>query len=189
MWHLRAILIFGTYIVITCYTWCWGAINDTIAFLMLRWLLWVIFVAVLLQVLASVSCTMTKPLKSCDADATGITWPKNHVASHFICLNIRNAVVPLMMLLASCDIDVSASDIKWLKCHVAPHFKCLDLRNGMLPLTTLSAWCHFWCQWFHMTKSCYTSFLSSWPKEYIDSIGSAVQITCWHQRSCIIWHQ
>ena len=43
-------------------------------------------------------------------------------------------MVPLMMLLASCDTDASANGIKGLKGHVALHFDHLDVRNTMVPL-------------------------------------------------------
>ena len=38
-----------------------------------------------------------------DTSISGITWPKGYVAPHFSHLDLRNAVVPLMMPLASCD--------------------------------------------------------------------------------------
>ena len=41
------------------------------------------------------------------------------VAPHFNCFELRNAMVSLMMLLASCDSDVRASCITWPKSHVA----------------------------------------------------------------------
>ena len=62
---------------------------------------------------------------------------KSHVAAHFTCLNLKNGMVPLM-LLAAYDI-ASTSGIKLPKCHVAHHFNWFDLGNAMLPLTTLSA--------------------------------------------------
>ena len=48
-------------------------------------------------------------------------------------------MVPLVILLEACDMDISANAIKLPKHHVAPHVNCLDLRNAMMPLTTLSA--------------------------------------------------
>ena len=54
---------------------------------------------------------------------------KSHVTPHFSCLNLRNAMVLLMMLLASCDTDACVNGIKLPKHHVAPNFDCLDLRN------------------------------------------------------------
>ena len=55
------------------------------------------------------------------------------VAPHFSCLDLRNTVVILMLLLAWCDTDVSANGMKWPKSYVAPNLNCLDLRNVMLP--------------------------------------------------------
>ena len=52
------------------------------------------------------------PVASSDTDENGITQPKGHVVHYFSCLNQRNAVMPLMMLLASCDTNASASGIK-----------------------------------------------------------------------------
>ena len=37
---------------------------------------------------------------------------KGYFTAHVNCLNLRNAVMPLVMLLAGCDTDVSASGIK-----------------------------------------------------------------------------
>ena len=54
-----------------------------------------------------------------------------NVAPHFGCLNLRSAVVPLMMLLASCDTDARANGTEWPKHHILPHFNCLDLSNAI----------------------------------------------------------
>ena len=45
----------------------------------------------------------------------------SHVAPHFNYLNLRNAVGPLMMLLASCNIDASANGIGWPVTHIPSH--------------------------------------------------------------------
>ena len=50
-----------------------------------------------------------KPLVSHDADAIGITDQKCHVASHLDYFDLRNGMVPLMTLLASCNTDTSIS--------------------------------------------------------------------------------
>ena len=52
------------------------------------------------------------PVVSFHADANGVTWPKSHLAPHFSCHKLWNAVMSLMMLLASCDTDASANVIK-----------------------------------------------------------------------------
>ena len=57
----------------------------------------------------------------------------SYAAPHFDCLDLRKAMVPLMMPLASCDVDASAIGITWPKVHVAPHFSHLDLRNAIVP--------------------------------------------------------
>ena len=117
---------------------------------------------------------------SLNAYASGITWPRGHVALHFNCLNLRNEIVPLMMLLVSCGTDASANDIIWLKCHVASHFDYLDLINTVVQFTMPMAsgdaitaasgitllkspvlphfvhpdlimqWWHLQCHWYHV---------------------------------------
>ena len=49
----------------------------------------------------------------------------SHVATHFDCLDIRNLVVPLTMLMASCDVNISDNG--------------KDLTNAVLQLTMSSA--------------------------------------------------
>ena len=84
----------------------------------------------------------------------------SHVAPHFDCLDLRNAVVPLMMPM----LVPMASHGQ--KSHVVPHFDYLDLRNAIVPLTMPSV--------YHAAsangitwpiKSCCTSFWLSWSKE------------------------
>ena len=130
---------------------------------MMRWLfsdvMWPL-VLMLVQVLALVPCATDS--------AIGVMWcqcqlhcitKKSHVASQFNCLlDLRNAMVPLMTPLTSCD--ASASGMQWCywwyhwhhvtlmlapmvlhdqKSHVAHHFDHLDLRNAVVPLMTPSA--------------------------------------------------
>ena len=47
-----------------------------------------------------------------NTNANDITQQKNDAAPYFNCLNLRKAVVLLMMLLAWCDTDASANGIK-----------------------------------------------------------------------------
>ena len=71
LWHLRGILVFGMYMAMTCFLSldANGASNDSIAFLLLRWLLrsiiWLL-VSVLVLVLTSVSCAIDNSID--------ITW-------------------------------------------------------------------------------------------------------------------
>ena len=51
-------------------------------------------------------------------------------------VNLKNAMVPLMMLLAAYDTDASANGINYHS-HVATHFSS-DLRNAMVSLMVLS---------------------------------------------------
>ena len=80
------------------------------------------------------------PVASCvvNADGNGITRQKGHVAPLFNCLNLRNAVAPLMMLLASCDPDACAFGIRWQKRLVASHLDCHCVRSAVVPF--LSQW-------------------------------------------------
>ena len=60
---------------------------------------------------------------------------KSHVASHFDCLDLRNAMVALITPLASCDASAGTSGVTQpKKGYVAPYFNCLDLRNAVVPL-------------------------------------------------------
>ena len=63
---------------------------------------------------------------------------KSHVAPQFNYPNLRNAMVPLVMLLKLCDYDASANSIKWPKCQVTLHFYCLYLWNATVPLASCS---------------------------------------------------
>ena len=79
---------------------------------------------------------------------------KSHVAPRFNHLDLRNAVVPLIILSTSYDTDANVisvtltKGIQWhhlqfcqhcmTKSHIAPHVNHLDLRNAMLSLTMLS---------------------------------------------------
>ena len=86
-------------------------------------------------------------------------WMISHVAPHFNCPDVRNAMVPVMMpvplAMASPDQksdvaphfwsswpkecivaieDASANGITWLKSHVVLHFSHPDLRNTVVPI-------------------------------------------------------
>ena len=84
-------------------------------------------------------------------DAFGITWcwwwsqwhhmTKNPLLSHFDHLDLANATVLLMILLASCDPDNSMNAITWLKCYITHCVNCLDLINTVLLLTMPLALC------------------------------------------------
>ena len=81
----------------------------------------------------------TALLASCSANtsANGVNGQTSHVAPHFNCHNLRNTMVPLMLLLEACETDVSANGLKFQKSHVGPHFNCLNIRNALVPLTIL----------------------------------------------------
>ena len=94
----------------------------------------------------------------------------SHAAHHFSCLNLGNAVVPLMILLASCDTDASANGIKWPTSHVGWN-----------------------CTIFMPLASCEASASANsikWSKEHVAShfiltIYNANGIT-WPKKSCCI---
>ena len=53
---------------------------------------------------------LTTLFASCDTN-TGVNEQKCDVAAHFNYLEIRNVVLPLVMLFASCDTDANISGI------------------------------------------------------------------------------
>ena len=77
------------------------------------------------------------------------------------------------------------------KIHVALHFNHLDLRSAIVPLTMLfasldadaSAIGFIWPR-----RSCCTSLLSSWPKNYSGAIYDAVSIM-WYWHWCQWYHE
>ena len=113
-----------------------GAINDTIAFIMLRWLFrgfLLLFVSVLVPVLVPMSLVclwfhvMLMPKTSHDKKMLGCTFIDH--------LDLRNAIKLVLTSSASCDISGSVNGIIWPKHFVTPHFDHLILRNSM---------CHWW---------------------------------------------
>ena len=96
--------------------------------------------------------TVMSATHDADTYAIDITWQQckcHHVIlmpllSHDPKCNVvflsylRNAMMPLMMLLVPHDTNASANNIKWPKSLVTLHFECPDLRNAMVPLIMLS---------------------------------------------------
>ena len=77
---------------------------------------------------------------------------KRSYCNHFSNLELRNAVVPLMVLSTSQVNDTNTNGIMWCQCscqwdhiteisQVAPHFNCLKHRIAVMPLIMLLAWC------------------------------------------------
>ena len=60
---------------------------------------------------------------------------KSHVVPYFEHLDIRNAMVPFMMPLASYDTSVSANGTTWPTTSWCTLFHCLDIRNAAVPVT------------------------------------------------------
>ena len=77
------------------------------------------------------------PLTTPDAGANGITSPKSQVTVHFNHPDLRNLMVPLITLLASCVTDTGSNGITWSKRLCCTFFNCLDLMNAMVLLTML----------------------------------------------------
>ena len=145
-------------------------------------------------------------------DAINIMWcwhyinaphdQETHVAPHFNFLELRNVMVPLVMLLVSCDTDLNG--ITWhqhqwhhtmpmpvsqdKKSHVTSNFDCLDLRNVTVTLRMLTASCDANTNANGMTwpeRSCDTSFWSSRHNECSVAINNAIStIWCWF---CFQW--
>ena len=65
---------------------------------------------------------------------------ESHVACHFKWFDLRNATVPLLIVLTLCD--TGANGVTWLKetCYIL--FHCLYLRKTVM---------HLWCCWHHVT--------------------------------------
>ena len=104
---------------------------------------------------------------------------KCYVTSQFDCLDLRNAMMSLMMLSTSHDAETGSYDVTWPKSHVVPHVHQYNLRNVMVPLMTPSAWCGASDNSITWSKnSCCTSFLLSWPKECSATNDDAVDVTC-----------
>ena len=59
---------------------------------------------------------------------------RGHVANHFDCLDLMNAMVPLMMPSVSCDANASVNGVRWPKSNVSTSFNPLDLMNAVVSL-------------------------------------------------------
>ena len=58
---------------------------------------------------------------------------------HFDNLDLRSAMIQLIVSLVSCDAETSGNMSLKLDSHASPHFEHLDLRNAMIPLMMLLA--------------------------------------------------
>ena len=63
---------------------------------------------------------------------TSPDW-KSHVTPHFYCLDLWNAVGPLMTPSALCYANGTANGVTWQKGHIAPHFNHFAWRNTVVP--------------------------------------------------------
>ena len=120
--------------------------------------------------------------------------PQSHVAPHFSCLDLRNAMVPLMVVstngidaMAWHDSNTNASGIKKQRNDVAPHFICFLSKesDGTIDAAAGMMWHWCQCQWHQITKNwCYTSLHLSWSKECSVSVFSANGMCCHYQCQC-----
>ena len=84
-----------------------------------------------------------------------VSHDKNNIALPFNYLDLRNAMISLLILLAPSDAKAGSSGITWPK-HVRPHCDHLDIGNAMIPLTMPLA--SLWCQEPY-TETCLDTFI------------------------------
>ena len=87
-----------------------------------------------------------------DTNTNGIMWPKCHIAPHFSCLNLMNAIA-----------DTIGNMWHWCQCHWCQITKkscCIWFLlswptkfNGATENTIGITWCQCWSQWCHMIKT------------------------------------
>ena len=168
-----------------------GAINDIVAFVMLRWLF-----RGNMPFCASVS-TGAGISVMCHWHCIIWCWcywhkmTKNNVASHFEHLDLRNAMMPLMTLSASHDANVNLNGITWPKrsCHTTLWLYFIDNAISIM-------WCKGWYHWCCVTKVMFDFILVIWPKECTSAINDTVGImqcqSCYQRyhmtRKCHVAH-
>ena len=112
---------------------------------------------------------------------------KCYVAPHFDNLDVRNAVVWLVMLPASCDADASTSSITWSKKSYFTSFWLTWPRKWIVLLMMQSALSDADTGTSGITwprKSCCTSFQLSWLKKCNGVLDDAVGIMWWWSKWC-----
>ena len=109
------------------------------------------------------------------------------IAPHFSCLDLGNAVVPLMMPSTWCDADMYQRHhmTKKVLLHLIS-IACPKKCNGAIDTVGIM-WC--WSQWFHMTKRdmlyiILFVFTCSW---YHATLIMILMALCDTKTSCIIW--
>ena len=76
-----------------------------------------------------------------------VTWTKSHVASYFNCLDPRNTVVPLMMMMsASCNANATINGVTWPEKSFCISFQLSWPKecNGTLDINVGIIWHHHW---------------------------------------------
>ena len=88
----------------------------------------------------NVSCVvMPTPMPVDITDSNGVIRPKQSCCISFQSSYTRNAMVPLIMPLDSCDVNARPMVSHYQKHYDASHFDCLDLRNAVIPLVSCNA--------------------------------------------------
>ena len=92
-----------------------------------------------------------------DDSDNGIEKPKNHIATHLNFLDLKNAMLLLLVPLASCGVKTSA--------YVAPHFHYLYYTNVVVP--------------FVMSLASYVATNGiTWPQKSFSSPVHYLDLTC-----------
>ena len=114
---------------------------------------------------------------------------KCHITPLFDCLDVRNVVVPLTVLVASCDANMSANVMIWLEKSGCTSFQSswLNKCSGTIGNAISITCCLCQYQWQYMTrKSWCTSFQALWQMEWNDATDDVISIMWhWHQHQ---WH-
>ena len=180
---------------------CSGAIENTVAFTgwhhWCQWYQWQIRHAT-----PHFGCYSAKECIGTIHDTISITWhwyqhqwhhmTKNYDVPHFSWRNLRNALVPLMMLFAAYDTGTGINGTKFQKHYwhhiisrlvavvlhepkspIAPHFDHFDRRNALVPLMVLSTspvGCH------HITA---TTMPGHYVRPMLMLMASYDEKSCW----------
>ena len=81
-------------------------------------------------------------------------YQKSHVTPHYNHLDPRNTMVPLMMLVASCNANTRTNYVTWPKMscctsfHLSWPVECSHATDNTIGIM----WHHYWWQWYHWLK-------------------------------------
>ena len=207
LWHLRGILVFSMYMVLTHFP-----SDDYLEVLhdfLCQWEFWCLhqchvpptvpWYHVMLMHMAShyqkvmldlISIILMKGMQWCNWHNVTLTLAS--VASHgqkvmwhliFSCVDIRRAVVLLTKILASCDASASSNGFTWPSNPCCTSFwSCWPKEfNGSIDDAISIIWCQW--QWYHMTKRSMLQVIST-----VDLWNEMVPLTmpfAWHDTKAI----